>query len=179
MKKLLLILFAIVLIASLLRVPFEGTVSTHSGSEGPSDDPGDDSVLASWHDFGDCVATCLKSNVCESCSREYTEDELSMLTFQTGESFSFGSMELYQCNCMSSIYCYSIHCFINGVCHECGYACSHIPTEYDQHYLRYLPVNHELRDYTEYFDSYHYYLTNLGSFVENGECKLCRMPVEG
>ena len=76
MKKLLLILLAIVLIASLLRVPFEGTVSTPSGSEGSSDDPGDDAVeiIASWHDLGDCVATCSPVKyVCdnENCLYEF------------------------------------------------------------------------------------------------------------
>ena len=88
-------------------------------------------------------------------------------------------MTLRTCYCnQGSNEARAIHCFVNGVCHLCNLSCSHVPSDLDQHYLHYLPSGHELREFSDYTDSYHYYLFSMGTFVENGECKLCLMPVD-
>lgn len=190
MKKLLLILLAIVLIASLLRVPFEGTVSTPSGSGGSGNGggastPGEDNseIIATWHDYGSCVATCTSVKyVCdnESCLSEYTEDEIDSLGFQFSETCSYASYSCYNCNCNNGSVQYTIvHCFVNGVCHECNYSCVHSDSmSLDQYYLSKLPANHPLREAFAEDDSSIYIYSGV-SYVVEGVCQMCFMPVEG
>ena len=62
-------------------------------------------------------------------------------------------------------------CYINGVCHVCGKACDHICNVLDYCYFNALPSDHPLHKGAFPFEADE-------SYVINGQCTLCYLPVE-
>lgn len=62
-------------------------------------------------------------------------------------------------------------CFLNGVCHICGRACTHICNVLDSFYKWVLPASHPLNKASFPFQP-------DDSYVINGQCMMCFMTVE-
>ena len=182
---LLLLIFAVSALSSVLEAVPDPSVGGNSSSNNkPTPDEGGNvtpepedpeiEILATWHDLGECVATCNSDSFeCDSCHTVYTENEVMNLSYYYGDSFSYGYMNGYQCNCGGTVTVTSIHCFVNGACHLCGQKCSHEDSaSLDKHYLEYLPENHPLRGASDNF------AYEGKSYVENGMCVMCRLPFE-
>ena len=200
----LLLVLAISLIVQ-IRAEEEKTVPFIPGSSGSSsEDSGGageiipdfimpEELIASWHTEEFC--SHRERRVCcynKNCSYYYRHvypsqngavfqfidyDICSFISYSTVVYCPFCSEKLDEIDVIDPYYRY--HCFVNGICHDCGYECKHVVAPDDgfgasgspTRWAGGLPNGHPLKDVSNFpFEE-------GDSYVFNGRCLLCFMPV--
>ena len=187
---LLLLILAISALTSVSEAVPEPSVGSNSSNNAkPSPDEGGNvtpepdepnepevEILATWHNYGDCVSKHDKPEIfeCPSCSKTWTYNEFVMFDSECwGEGDVQGYFYCRTCSCGEQIFYESVHCFVNGECHGCGEKCIHSSyAKLAGYYLSYLPEGHPMKNMGEME------VNEMDSFVVEGVCLMCGMDVD-
>ena len=176
-------ILAVGLITNIITPEDEPLGNGGSASDLPQDAPeiSAEFSLTNWH-TSEHGSSCTPDTVtCSFCGQTFPTEEVESGDNFYGAMFSYGYSWSYPCpECFDydngTIDVVSIHCLVNGKCHNCDFVCSHtcVDQDYDSNYRDHLPEEHPIRTngWFEYSDVVTF------DIVQDGICDLCGMNIE-
>ena len=175
MKRIILILVLCAMALSLFGVMIEERRTIIKPSSVQSGNENTVPIIATWHDLEFDAHTANAQPVvwCWNCEDYLYFDDFWDYTLCEGNNICNYYYRFICPDCGAEFidaYFTLYHCYVNGVCDICGAACDHKYWMYDEGYIKGV-TGHPLALLGEYPFS------DGDSYVVNGHCRLCFMPV--